>query len=95
MNGAEMFGMAGRRVARIGDKVACPFHGPNVIATGSLTSEIDGRGVARVGDLCVCGCTIIEGDARATLEGRPVAYLGSKLSSGGMVIECQGSASFS
>lgn len=88
-----MLAFMGKTVARVGDKVVCPWHGPNVIVEGAR-STIDGRNIARVGDKCACGCAIVEGETRALLDGRPVAHLGSKLISGGMVVECMGSATF-
>ena len=81
------------KLALVGDKHACPIHGPNVIVEGG-SSLVNGRPVARVGDKCACGGTIIEGRMGALLDGRPVAYQGSKTSCGGVIVECSGTASF-
>ena len=37
---------------------------------------------------------IIEGKSGAVLDGRPIAYLGSKTSCGGVIVECAGTATF-
>jgi len=73
-------------VARLGDKHVCPRHGRNAIVQGG-SALIDGRPVARVGDKCGCGATIIQGSSMSTDEGKPVAYLGSKTSCGGIIVE--------
>jgi uncharacterized Zn-binding protein involved in type VI secretion len=80
-------------VARVGDKHACPRHGPNVIIEGG-SGTVDGRAIARVGDKCACGGVILEGKSGAVLDGRPIAYLGSKTSCGGVIVECAGTATF-
>jgi uncharacterized Zn-binding protein involved in type VI secretion len=51
----------GKRIARVGDKVTCPKrnHGPTTIVTGDPTMIIDGKPVARHGDKCACGATLI------------------------------------
>lgn len=87
-----MLAPTGMRVARVGDKVVCPWHGPNVIIEGSRNT-IGGLGIARVGDKCACGCIIVEGSSKAICDGRPVAHIGSKLISGGMIVASTGSAS--
>lgn len=87
-----MLSPMGKRVARVGDKVICPWHGPNVIVEGSAHT-VNGMGIARVGDKCACGCIIVEGSLKAECDGRPVAHIGSKLISGGMIVESSGSAS--
>ena len=50
-----------RRVARVGDSVACPIpgHGVNPIVTGDSTTIVDGQPVARHGDMTACGATLI------------------------------------
>lgn len=77
---------------------------PKVIVEGSATSHggqvvscssnatIDGRKVARVGDLCTCPinghthCVIAEGDPNDTIDGIPVAYEGHKTSCGAVLL---------
>lgn len=48
-------------VARMGDKTTCPLpgHGSNPIAAGDPTTIVDGKPVARHGDLIACGATLI------------------------------------
>lgn len=51
----------GKRLARVGDQVTCPQkgHGTTVIVTGDPTMIVDGAPVARHGDKCACGATLI------------------------------------
>lgn len=51
----------GKRLARVGDQVTCPKkgHGTTVIVTGDSTMIVDGAPVARHGDKCACGATLI------------------------------------
>ncbi|KRE92419.1 hypothetical protein ASG87_00410 [Frateuria sp. Soil773] len=51
--------VAGKKLARVGDKVSCPKCGANAIATGDTTVIIDGQPVARHGDTTACGATLI------------------------------------
>ncbi len=53
----------GKRLARVGDQVICPKkgHGTTVIVTGDPTMIVDGAPVARHGDKCACGATLISG----------------------------------
>lgn len=53
----------GKGIARVGDQVTCPIpgHGTTVIVTGDPTMIIDGKPVARHGDKCACGATLISG----------------------------------
>ena len=53
----------GKRLARVGDQVTCPKkgHGTTVIVTGDPTMIVDGAPVARHGDKCACGATLISG----------------------------------
>ena len=55
----------GKRLARVGDQVTCPKkgHGTTVIVTGDPTMIVDGAPVARHGDKCACGATLISGQA--------------------------------
>lgn len=48
-------------IARIGDIVVCPIpgHTPSMIVSGDATMIVDGRPVARHGDLTSCGATLI------------------------------------
>jgi uncharacterized Zn-binding protein involved in type VI secretion len=53
--------IAGSGIARMGDKVSCPKHGNNTIASGDTTMIVDGKPVARHGDKTACGATLIAG----------------------------------
>ncbi len=48
-------------VARMGDKTTCPLpgHGSTPITVGDPTTIVDGKPVARHGDLTACGATLI------------------------------------
>jgi uncharacterized Zn-binding protein involved in type VI secretion len=56
------------RIARLGDKVACPIpgHGVCPIVTGDTAFTIDGRPAARHGDLTACGATLIASQSLTT-----------------------------
>lgn len=56
----------GPLVARIGDILMCPAHGPNPIIQGSPNVLVEGKEVARHGDACACGALLISG-AKKTL----------------------------
>ncbi|MDR5818667.1 MULTISPECIES: PAAR domain-containing protein [unclassified Caballeronia] len=47
-----------RPVARLGDSVSCPLHGPGVIIDGAH-SVVDGRPLARHGSSTSCGASLI------------------------------------
>lgn len=57
--------VGGVRIARVGDKVACPlpYHGVCPIITGDPTMMIDGKAAARMGDKTACGATLISSQA--------------------------------
>ena len=61
----------GKRLARVGDQVTCPQkgHGTTVIVTGDLTMIVDGAPVARHGDKCACGATLISSQVVSTVGG--------------------------
>mgnify|MGYP000978912013 FL=1 len=68
----------GKRIARVGDKVTCPKRGhghTTVIVTGDPTMVVDGQPVARHGDQCACGATLIasQGVAGAGSAAAPAA----------------------
>lgn len=54
-------------IARMGDKTVCPMHGPVPIVSGDMTLIVDGKPVARHGDLTGCGATLIAGQ-QATVD---------------------------
>jgi uncharacterized Zn-binding protein involved in type VI secretion len=55
-----------RAVARVGDKVTCPVHGNNVIASGDTSVIIDGAALARAGDKTSCGAVLIASQNAST-----------------------------
>lgn len=72
-------------VARIGDVHVCPIHGTNIVVSGG-SATIDGVAIARVGDMCGCGATIVDGSQSASNDGLPIARVGSKTSHGGVIL---------
>jgi uncharacterized Zn-binding protein involved in type VI secretion len=54
-------------IARKGDKVSCPIHGPNPIVGGDTTLIVDGKPAARHGDKTGCGSVLIAGQ-QATID---------------------------
>ncbi|MGZ3237570.1 MAG: PAAR domain-containing protein [Burkholderiaceae bacterium] len=77
----------------VGDKTS---HG-GVVVEGSPTNDIEGKGIARVGDKVTCpkkGChsptTIVSsGDVTITVDGKPVALHGDKTACGATLISSQ------
>jgi uncharacterized Zn-binding protein involved in type VI secretion len=63
---------SGKRIARVGDKVACPKkgHGTTEIVTGDLTMVIDGKAVAYHGCKTSCGATLISSQLVTTVDAR-------------------------
>ena len=53
--------IGGIGIARVGDKTSCPIpgHGTNPIVSGDMTMIVDGKPVARTGDLTACGAMLI------------------------------------
>jgi uncharacterized Zn-binding protein involved in type VI secretion len=67
ISGAPMSDAAGRLIARVGDQVTCPLHGPViVIASGDPTCIVDGQPAARHGDKTACGATLLSSQAVTT-----------------------------
>ena len=50
-------------IARVGDLVVCPVHGPTVITTGDGDYEVDYKASARHGDITSCGAVLIAGQS--------------------------------
>ena len=69
----------GKRLARVGDQVTCPKrgHGTTVIVTGDPTMIVDGAPVARHGDKCACGATLISSQFVSTVSDGGGAHSGS------------------
>jgi len=53
--------IGGIGIARVGDKVACPAHGMQMIVSGDMSLVVDGKPAARHGDMVSCGATLIAG----------------------------------
>jgi uncharacterized Zn-binding protein involved in type VI secretion len=51
--------VSGLPVARVGDPVVCPIHGPGVIVQGESRHVIDGIPVAYDGHKTSCGASLI------------------------------------
>lgn len=62
--GATHFTVGGSAVARIGDKVTCPLHGPGTIIEGDARHKIDGIAVAYEGHQTSCGAALQASDPR-------------------------------
>ena len=75
----------GKGLARVGDQVTCPKkgHGTTVIVTGDPTMIVDGAPVARHGDKCACGATLISSQVVSRI-GDGGGGGGSTLASGGL-----------
>jgi uncharacterized Zn-binding protein involved in type VI secretion len=79
-----------KNVIRLGDPTS---HGGKVLESGAPHFTVEGKAVACIGDQCTCPvqshggvCTIIEGDSKHTIDGRPVAYDGHKTSCGASLV---------
>jgi uncharacterized Zn-binding protein involved in type VI secretion len=61
IEGSATSDTAGKLIARVGDKVTCPRrgHGISTIVSGDPSLIIDGAPVARHGDKCACGATLL------------------------------------
>jgi uncharacterized Zn-binding protein involved in type VI secretion len=62
IQGTPASDIAGKLIARVGDKVTCPIPGHGgvtVIASGDPTLTIDGAAVARHGDKTACGAVLL------------------------------------
>nr|WP_244831962.1 PAAR domain-containing protein [Caballeronia sp. TF1N1] len=49
----------GRAVARLHDRVTCPRHGDNRIASATSGAFDNGLEIAQHNDRCECGCRLI------------------------------------
>ena len=58
----------GKLVARVGDILSCPLHGPNPITTGSPNYSTEGKKTARTTSLTGCGASIIGGATKTVCE---------------------------
>lgn len=51
----------GQRTARIGDRVICPLHGPQVLVTGNPKVVDEGQPTSSIGDRASCGAVLVSG----------------------------------
>lgn len=58
----------GALVAREGDILDCPIHGPNPIVEHSSKLMVEGKFVARHGDATACGAKIVSGATKSIDE---------------------------
>lgn len=58
----------GARIARVGDILLCPVHGPQPIVEGSGNSLCEGANIARHGDAVACGATLISGASKTPVN---------------------------
>ncbi|WP_083196724.1 PAAR domain-containing protein [Rhizobium sp. AC27/96] len=65
---ASKTGVEGKLVARVGDTLSCPIHGPNPILTGSPKFTAEGAQVARSGSVTACGAVIVGGATKTLCE---------------------------
>ena len=74
--------------ACVGDMHVCPIkgHGSSPIMPNGSSILVEGKPIARVGDVTGCGAIITQGYPLALADGMPVAYLGSPSSHGGSIV---------
>ena len=74
--------------ACVGDMHVCPIkgHGSSPIMPNGSSILVEGKPIARVGDVTGCGAVITQGYPLAQADGMPVAYLGSPTSHGGSIV---------
>jgi len=74
--------------ACVGDMHVCPIkgHGSSPIMSNGSSILVEGKPIARVGDVTGCGAVITQGYPLALADGMPVAYLGSPTSHGGSIV---------
>lgn len=76
-----------KRVIRLDDPTD---HGGKVTSVSAYQTNIMGKPVARVGDLCACPIhgvhPIVEGDSQWTIDGIPVVLEGHKTACGATLI---------
>jgi len=58
----------GALIARRGDILDCPIHGPNPIVGHSSAMKCEGEWVARHGDVTACGAALISGATKSEDE---------------------------
>jgi uncharacterized Zn-binding protein involved in type VI secretion len=75
-------------VACVGDMHVCPIkgHGSSPIMPNGSSILVEGKPIARVGDVTGCGAVITQGYPLALADGMPIAYLGCPTSHGGSIV---------
>lgn len=85
-----------RNVIRLGDPTS---HGGRVVSVSADHFMVDGKPVARVGDLCSCPiaghseCKVAEGSSKHLIGDVEVAYDGHKTTCGAKLIATEGNFS--
>lgn len=78
------------RLATVGDRITCPLPPYiGIIITGSNKVLYEGKPVARIGDLAMCGeriVTLMQGDPLLIIEGRPAHRITMLNSEGGVTL---------
>ena len=64
VNGASKCLAENAKIARIGDILMCPLHGPQAIVQGSPNTLAEGPCIARQGDIAACGASLISDASR-------------------------------
>ena len=64
ITGAARWDCVGSPIARIGDILDCPIHGPNPIVSGSAKWDCEASPIARDGDFTECGAALVAGQAK-------------------------------
>ncbi|HEA51550.1 hypothetical protein LCGC14_0880300 [marine sediment metagenome] len=74
--------------ACVGDTHVCPIkgHSSSPIMPNGSSILVEGKPIARVGDVTGCGAVITQGYPFALADGMPVAHLGSPTSHGGSIV---------
>ena len=69
LNGSPNLNADGKAVARIGDTLQCPSHGPQpIVSTPVTTKRNQGRLLATVGARAACGAIITVGSPTVNAE---------------------------
>ena len=64
VSSASKWKCEGALIARKGDTLDCPLHGPNPIVEGSAKWKCEGADIARHGDATACGASLISGASK-------------------------------
>ncbi len=87
--------MAGKPAATVGSNHTCPMcsgtipHVGGPVILGSPNVFINGKPVARMGDMCTCvgpPDTIVQGNPTVLINGTPIACMGDMTAHGGIIV---------